>query len=139
MLRRNSTPATTNSYYSSFDNSVHSNGNTLPTPTSFGPAGGGFGILDDSSDHEREDDNDSVCGGVFDGRSNSGSAVQLLGDTEKAHKNGLVGLGDCRGRLEYSKEDILREGGVMRPSPYTLTCTLIPSWAVQHCEFSKHS
>lgn len=130
VLKRNSVPT---SYYASFDcsaSSIHSSSCTLPTLTSAAslesPSDFQGHAADDSSDHEREDsDGESLCetgGGVrsyrrcYSGRS-SGASVHLLGEG-----------------VEIEKEGALRED-VVRPPYYALTCTLIPPWAVKHCEF----
>ena len=119
-------------YYSSFDNSVCSTADTVPvlaSTTLDSPVPADY--VEDSSDHEREDDREST----YLVRSSSGSkrhdssiqALDVVGAGGDEHdREG----GDCIRPCD--KEDVIREDVI---PPYTLTCTLIPTWAVKHCEF----
>ena len=133
LLRRTSRGGASN-YYSSFDNSVsvYSNGasTTLdsPVPEEY---------LDDSSDHEREDDKETTH---LVGNSRSVNYQRLDSSKEDAPHPASIPAGgeDNNGQEEGNddrikrcdKEDVVRED----IPPYTLSCTLIPSWIVKQCK-----
>ncbi len=142
-LLRRSSHVGTNYYYSSFDNSVSarvsacSNGDTLPmlaSDTLESPVPGDY--LEDSSDHEREDDRESI---YLVGSSGSSSCHK---SSSSIQAQDVVGGGDdhdqegknCDEIRLCNKEDSVREAVI---PPYTLTCTLISSWAVKHCKLGQ--
>jgi hypothetical protein len=126
LLRKHSIPHST--YYNSLDgSSVRRKSSVTPPHLSSGTHAASpgtlasYSYLDDSSDHEREDEREN-SGRVKLKRTTSPDNVQLLRSSA---------MGD--GRVECEREDRLKDDW-NRP-PISLTCALIPSCAVQHCEF----
>ena len=131
LLRRNSRVVGNGYYYSSFDNSVSacSIGDTMPMLASSTPPPADY--LEESSDHEREDDRESTylvrCGS----HGKLGSSIQAQ-DVVGAEDEQDQDEGNCDSIRPCKKEVIIGKDVV---SPYTLTCTLIPSWTVKNCKF----
>ena len=128
LLMKHSTPHQT--YYRSLDNSVRRKSATA-TPAHLNSGGraspgplASYSYLDDSSDHEREEDREISSHKRSTGDEGD-EGVQLLRDTAKGE--------DYNDRLECDKEDRLKDD--WDKLPISLTCVLIPSCAVKNCEF----